>query len=156
MRDTPDTHSNNDQPRCLLAFDFGTGQIGVAVGQTLTNSANPLAVLKARDGIPNWEQIEQLLSEWRPDLLLVGLPLNMDGSESDFCQRARKFARRLHGRFGLPVSMVDERLTTFAAKSQQRSQGKRPESYKQQPVDDLAAVIILQDWLSDPSMASAP
>ncbi len=156
MPDTPDTTDNPAPPRCLLAFDFGTGQIGVAVGQTLTNSANPLAVLKARDGIPNWDQIEQLLSEWRPDQLLVGLPLNMDGTESDFCQRARKFARRLHGRFGVPVSMVDERLSTFAAKGRQQSQGKHRGSYKQQPVDDLAAVIILQDWLSDPSTATAP
>lgn len=80
----------------------------------------------------------------------------MDGTESDFCQRARKFARRLHGRFGLPVSMVDERLSTFAAKGQLQSQGKRSSSYKQNPVDDLAAVIILQDWLSDPAIATAP
>lgn len=156
MPGTPDTTDNPSRPRCLLAFDFGTGQIGVAVGQTLTNSANPLAVLKARDGIPNWKHIEQLLSEWRPDQILVGLPLNMDGTESDFCQRARKFARRLHGRFGLPVSMVDERLSTFAAKGQLQSQGKRSSNYKQNPVDDLAAVIILQDWLSDPSIATAP
>ncbi|KKK61015.1 hypothetical protein LCGC14_3018540, partial [marine sediment metagenome] len=65
----------------LLAFDFGTRQIGVAVGQTLSGSANPLTVLKARDGIPDWTQIASLLEEWKPDRLLVGLPLNMDGSE---------------------------------------------------------------------------
>ena len=156
MLATPDATSATRQPRSLLAFDFGTSQIGVAVGQTLTNTANPLTVLKARDGIPNWQQIEQLLSEWQPDQLLVGLPLNMDGSESEFCQRARKFARRLHGRFGIPVGMMDERLTTFAAKEQQQSQGKRPTSYRQQPVDDLAAVIILESWFSDPTAAISP
>ncbi|WP_461481694.1 Holliday junction resolvase RuvX [Porticoccus sp.] len=153
---TPDATPPIRQPRSLLAFDFGTGQIGVAVGQTLTHTANPLAVLKARDGIPDWQQIGQLLSEWQPDQLLVGLPLNMDGSESDFCQRARKFARRLHGRFGIAVLMVDERLTTFAAKGQQRDQGKRPASYRRQPVDDLAAAMILETWFSDPSAALAP
>lgn len=156
MPDMPDATALEKPPRSLLAFDFGTGQIGVAVGQTITHTANPLAVLKARDGIPNWEEIATLLEEWRPDLLLVGLPLNMDGSESDFCARARKFARRLHGRFGLPVSMVDERLTTFAAKGQRREQGEHATSYRQQPVDDLAAVIILESWFSDPAAALAP
>ncbi|WP_461516941.1 Holliday junction resolvase RuvX [Porticoccus sp.] len=156
MPATPDATPAARQPRSLLAFDFGTGQIGVAVGQTLTNTANPLTVLKARDGIPSWQQIEQLLLEWQPDQLLVGLPLNMDGSESEFCQRARKFARRLHGRFGISVVMVDERLTTFEAKGHQHAQGKRATSYRQQPVDDLAAVIILETWLSDPSAAVSP
>ncbi len=156
MPATPDVKPATRQPRSLLAFDFGTGQIGVAIGQTLTNTANPLTVLKARDGIPSWQQIEQLLLEWQPDQLLVGLPLNMDGSESEFCQRARKFARRLHGRFGISVAMVDERLTTFEAKGHQQAQGKRATSYRQQPVDDLAAVIILETWLSDPSAAISP
>ena len=83
----------------------------------------------------------------------MGLPLNMDGTESEFCARARKFARRLHGRFGLQVQMVDERLSTFEAKQQQ---GKDVTSYRDQPVDDLAAVIILQTWLSDPALAIEP
>lgn len=135
-----------------LAFDFGVGQIGVAVGQTLTGSATPLTVLKARDGRPDWSQIESLLADWRPHLLLVGLPLNMDGTESDFCARARKFARRLHGRFGLEVKMVDERLTTREAKSRA---GYR-ESYRTQPVDNLAAQILLESWLNDPAGASDP
>lgn len=151
---TPDNSSK--AVRSLLAFDYGSGQIGVAIGQTLTHTANPLAVLKARDGIPDWLQIEKLLSEWRPDQLLVGLPLNMDGSESDFCQRARKFARRLHGRFGIPVGMVDERLSTFAAKGERLAQGRHSGNYRQQPVDDLAAVIILETWFSDPGATKAP
>ncbi|MDX2464145.1 MAG: Holliday junction resolvase RuvX [Porticoccus sp.] len=144
-----------------LAFDFGTRQIGIAVGQTLSGTANPLTVFKARDGIPNWDQIKQLLDEWQPDQVLVGLPLNMDGSESDFCARARKFARRLHGRFGVQVKMVDERLSTFEAKHQEQQletnkRYKDERNYRDQPVDDLAAVIILQTWLSDPSIAKEP
>jgi putative pre-16S rRNA nuclease len=80
----------------------------------------------------------------------------MDGSESDFCARARKFARRLHGKFGVQVSMIDERLSTFEAKQQNRHHSKGEISYRDHPVDDLAAVIILQTWLSDPNLASPP
>ena len=137
----------------MLAFDFGTRQIGVAVGQTLAETANPLTVFKARDGIPDWGQIQKILEEWQPDQVLVGLPLNMDGTESEFCTRARKFARRLHGMFGLEVGMVDERLSTFEAKHQQN---RRVTSYRDHPVDDLAAVVILQTWLSDPALLLEP
>jgi putative pre-16S rRNA nuclease len=140
----------------ILAFDFGTRQIGVAVGQTLSGSANPLTVLKARDGIPDWTKIKGLLDEWKPDHLLVGLPLNMDGSESDFCVRTRKFARRLHGRFGLKVSMVDERLSTFEAKQLAWERNRQQGSYRDQPIDDLAATMILQSWMSDPELAIDP
>ena len=133
------------EPVTALAFDFGAKQIGVAVGQTLTKSATPLTVLRARDGQPNWDDIEKLISEWRPGLLLVGLPLNMDSSESELSVRARKFARRLHGRFGLDTLMVDERLTTREAKSRS---GIR-ESYHDDPIDNVAAQIILESWLND-------
>lgn len=152
--------SNIVKSKTVLAFDFGTRQIGVAIGQTLTNTANPLTVFKAKDGIPDWKQIKQLLEEWQPNQVLVGLPLNMDGTESEFCARARKFGRRLHGMFGLQVSMVDERLSTFEAKQQESTlrtgENRRGEkSYKEQPVDDLAAVIILQTWLSNPDCAQS-
>jgi len=133
--------------KTLLAFDFGTKTIGVAVGQTISYSANPLTELKARDGIPNWVEIEALVQEWRPNLLLVGLPLNMDGSYSDLTRRAEKFGKRLHGRLGLQVEMVDERLSSFEAKGEiiERS-GSR--DFKQQGVDALAAKLILDSWLS--------
>lgn len=135
-----------------MAFDFGLGHIGCAVGQTLTSTARPLAVLKARDGQPDWQQLAALVGEWRPNVLLVGLPLNMDGSESEFCGRARKFARRLHGRLSLPVKMVDERLSSREAKDR----GGRRDSYRKQPVDDLAAQIILETWLADPGHTLSP
>ncbi|HAW77355.1 MAG TPA: Holliday junction resolvase RuvX, partial [Alteromonas australica] len=82
--------------RTVLAFDFGTKSIGVAVGQEVTGTASPLAALKARDGIPDWQQIAALYEEWQPHLVVVGLPLNMDGSEQEMTQRAKKFANRLH------------------------------------------------------------
>ena len=89
--------------RSIMGFDYGTKSIGVAIGQELTGSARPLRSLKANDGIPNWEEIEKLIKEWQPDLLIVGLPLNMDGTDQEITVRARKFGNRLHGRFGKPV-----------------------------------------------------
>ncbi len=131
----------------MLAFDFGLVQIGVAVGNTLLRSTQPLAILRAREGIPDWQALEQLVREWQPDLLLVGDPLNMDGSDSALCERARKFARRLHGRLGLPVIMVDERLTSFEAKQVSREQGHKG-NYKRRPIDSQAAELVLQSWLN--------
>ena len=129
----------------LIAFDYGTKNIGVASGQSLTSSANSLVPLKAKDGIPDWTHIEKLLQEWQPDLVLVGLPLNMDGSESELSARARKFANRIHGRFGVKVELVDERLSSFEAKGEViRSGGSR--DYKNNPVDSIAARIILEAW----------
>lgn len=136
-------------PQRLLGFDYGTRQIGVAVGQTLTGTARPLKELRARDGVPDWEQIAALLREWQPDALVVGLPLNMDGSPSDMSTRAEKFGRRLHGRFQLPVHYIDERLSTFEAKQMLRDSGQRPPvSYRDNPVDSLAAVLLLETWLA--------
>ena len=131
--------------KSLLAFDYGTKNIGVATGQTITRSANAQAQLKARDGVPDWAQSEKLLQEWQPDLVLVGLPLNMDGSESELSTRARKFANRLHGRFGVKVELVDERLSSFEAKGEVMEQGGS-RHYKHNPVDSIAARLILESW----------
>ncbi len=134
-----------------MGFDYGTKQIGVAVGQTLTGSAEPLAELKARDGIPDWDQIGRLIAEWKPDVLVVGLPLNMDGTASDMSTRAQKFARRLEGRFHLPTYCVDERLSTFEAKQSLKDRGRMPSSFRDNPVDSLAAALLLETWLSESS-----
>jgi putative Holliday junction resolvase len=133
-------------PQRLLAFDYGLRQIGVAVGNAGLGTSQPLAILRARDGQPDWSQVEAVCAEWEPDLLLVGDPLNMDGSISELATRARKFARRLEGRFGVPVALVDERLSSFEIKQQQREAGHRG-NYRDQPIDSLAAELILQDWL---------
>lgn len=132
--------------KTLLAFDYGTKNIGVASGQTLTRSANSQTPLKAKDGIPDWAQIETLLKEWQPDLVLVGLPLNMDDSESELSVRARKFANRLHGRFGVKVELVDERLSSYEAKGEIMQRGGSRD-YKNNPVDSIAARVILESWL---------
>ena len=135
-----------------MAFDFGLRQIGVAVGNAQFGTSQPLAVQRARDGQPDWDAVAALVSEWQPDLLLVGDPLNMDGSDSELCQRARRFGQRLHGRLGLPVEMVDERLTSFEAKQASSERGHSGD-YKRQPVDSLAAQLILDTWLSEQGAA---
>ncbi|WP_043319723.1 Holliday junction resolvase RuvX [Microbulbifer sp. HZ11] len=134
------------KPISALAFDFGTSSIGLAYGQSLTGSARELDPLPAKDGKPDWDRVQRIIDEWKPKILVVGLPLNMDGSESDFGARARKFGQRLHGRLGLPVAYADERLSTRAAKDEARERGHRGD-YANQPVDSIAARIFLEDWL---------
>lgn len=129
----------------VLAFDYGLKNIGVAVGEIRFASASELKPFKARDGVPNWPDIEALLREWQPKIVLVGKPLNMDGSDSELSQRAQKFANRLHGRFGVQIAMVDERLTTREAKAQARQRNHRGD-YGNNPVDSIAARIILESW----------
>lgn len=136
----------SEKPITALAFDFGTSSIGLAYGQSLTGSARELDPLAAKDGKPDWNRVQRIVSEWQPKVLLVGLPLNMDGTESDFCLRTRKFGQRLHGRLGLPVEYADERLSTRAAKEEARERGHRG-NYANQPVDSIAARIFLEDWL---------
>lgn len=130
-----------------MAFDYGLRQIGVATGNSLLGTTQSLPILKAKDGIPDWPTLTALVKEWQPDLLVVGEPLNMDGSASELSERANKFGRRLHGRLNLPVEMVDERLSSFEAKQQSRERGHRGD-YNKEPIDSLAAELILQTWLS--------
>jgi putative Holliday junction resolvase len=134
--------------KTLLAFDYGTKNIGVATGQTITSSANSLPPLKAKDGVPDWAKVEKLILDWKPDLVLIGLPLNMDESESELSVRARKFANRIQGRFGVKIEMVDERLTSFEAKGEVMSRGGSRD-YKNNPVDSIAARLILEGWLQN-------
>lgn len=133
--------------RTILGFDFGMKNIGVAVGQELTYTANPLSVIKARDGIPNWDDIEKLLQQWKPQLLIVGLPLNMDGSEQEMTAAARRFGNRLNARFKLPVDWQDERLSTFEALDQLGINSKM-QSNTRGDVDRISAQLILQSWLN--------
>ncbi len=132
---------------CVLAVDLGTQRIGIAVGQSVTGTAAPLAALKANDGVPNWDRIAALLKEWQPHLLLVGLPLNMDGSASEMSARAKKFANRLHGRFGLPVKLWDERLSSFEARGEMLARGIT--NFKDGKVDSLSACLILEGWFAN-------
>ena len=132
----------------LLAFDFGHRRIGVAVGQTLTGSANALAVVAVANK-PDWHTISEIISEWKPAALVVGLPLAADGGETDMSEDARRFGRQLEGRFGVSVWFEDERLTSFSAEQrfvEARARGgmRRKDATQK---DALAAQIILENWL---------
>ena len=132
-------------PLTALAFDFGLVKIGVAAGQSLLGTAQALAPLKARDGAPQWEQVEALLKEWKPQVLVVGLPLNMDDTDNDITVRARRFANGLTGRFNLPHVLWDERLSTREAKEIAFEHGHRG-NFHEAPVDSFAAQLILESW----------
>jgi putative holliday junction resolvase len=134
-------------PGYVLAFDFGLRHIGVAAGQTVTGTASPVTTLRAVQGRPDWRAVGKLVSSWTPLRLLVGLPLNMDGSDSEMSQRAAAFAEKLERRTGVPVTLVDERLTTREARERLRNaRGRRTGTGHAQ-----AAVLIAETWLGEPS-----
>ncbi len=135
--------------RTLLSFDFGKKRIGVAVGQTLTSTSSPVDTVKAVDGKPDWEAISLLIAKWAPDALVVGLPLNMDGTEHDMSQAARRFSNQLHGRFNLPVYLVDERLTSVNATAiLNENASRKKHRRKKGNIDKIAAQLILETWFS--------
>ena len=131
----------------LLAFDFGTKSIGVAVGQRITGTARPLTALKANDGTPDWNLIERLLKEWQPDDVIVGLPLNMDGTEGERARKSRKLAKTVEIWSGLPVRMWDERQTTCAAADLLDESGTFGAKRKS-ILDSVSATVILDDYLA--------
>ena len=126
----------------VLAFDFGLRRIGVAWGRRGGAGARPLPVLPARDGVPDWPQLERMVAQWQPDALLIGLPYNMDGSDNDILRRARKFGNRMHGRLHLPCFGIDERLSSVEAREQIFS------GTAEGAVDSIAACLILDSWFA--------
>jgi putative holliday junction resolvase len=131
--------------RTVLGFDFGTKYIGVGVGQELTGTASPLGSIKAKDGIPNQEQLHKFFKEWQPNLIVVGLPLNMDGTNQNVTFAAKKFGNRLANQFKLPVEFVDERLTTADAKEQLFAQGGY-RNLKKDNIDAESARLIIESF----------
>lgn len=135
-------------PDLILGFDFGLKHIGVAVGQSYTGTAQPITSLSAQNGIPNWVEIKKLLDTWKPKLLVIGLPLNMDGSDQPITAYARKFAEELHQRFNLPIHLMDERLSTKEARAHLFEQGGY-KALKKKSIDSLSAQLILESWLAE-------
>lgn len=129
----------------ILAFDFGLKWIGVASGQTITASATPLTTLGANNGKVDDQSLLQLVNEWQPTLLLVGLPLNMDDTENPISKKARKFAQHLETLCGVPVELVDERLSSREAADRR---GKRRTGKADDPSHAEAAVVIAETWLN--------
>ena len=137
----PDLNS----PQLIIAFDFGTQKMGMAVGSSLIESATPLALFPMKDGIPNWDELLKIVKQHQPNLFLVGLPLNMDDSESELSTRARKFARRIRHQTNIETLMVDERLTTREARDElehYQAQGRA----KKLAADSIAAALFIESW----------
>ena len=130
-----------------IGFDFGLSRIGVATGQTLTQTASPLMALPAKNGAPQWEDIEKLLAEWKPDIVVVGLPLHGDGTMSDMAERAKKFGQRIHGRFGVQVAFIDEYYSTREAREHLIYKGRAGD--QDGKLDATAASVILERWLGE-------
>ena len=141
----PDLNS----PQLIIAFDFGTQKTGMAVGSSMIESATPLALFPMKDGIPNWDELLEIIKQHQPNLFLVGLPLNMDDSESELSTRARKFARRLRHQTNIETLMVDERLTTREARDEldhYHAQGRA----KKLAADSIAAALFIESWYRNP------
>ena len=134
--------------KTYIAFDYGLNHIGVAVGQSITLSARPLAALKANQGVPQWPQVKSLIDQWQPSELVVGLPLNMDGTEQPITQRVKKFSRQLEGRFNLKVLLCDERLSTVDAKAQIFEEKGYRGLKNKGDIDAKSAAVILESWLA--------
>jgi putative Holliday junction resolvase len=128
----------------LLGFDYGTRKIGVAVGQTVTGTATALETLHLVNHKPDWKRIQDLINEWQPQALVVGMPLDVDDSETDATQPALRFSRQLEGRFHLKVYLADERYSSFEARDRLGQNPRLMENY-----DAVAAKLILETWLNE-------
>jgi len=136
------------QHATVLAFDFGTRRIGVAVGNTVVRIAHPLITIVGEANAPRFAAIDALVAQWEPGALLVGRPLNEDGTTQEMTARAERFARQLGGRYGLPVMLADERFTSRAAATTLREAGVRVRG-RLAAKDEVAAQLILQSWLDE-------
>lgn len=124
----------------LLCFDCGKKRIGIAVGQTITTTATALEIIKTINTKPDWESITRLIKEWSPDRLIVGKPLQLDGSRQEMTDIAERFSRQLEGRYHIPVEMMEEQLSSYEARRELKS------TYE---LDAVAARLILETWLGE-------
>ena len=140
--------NKTEQGSTFLAFDFGLKRIGVAVGQSITRTASPLAIIKAQNGIPHWEEITKLIEKWQPKALIVGVPVKFDGTNQEMTKHTRDFAAQLHGRYHLPTHEIDERLTTKSAREEIYEKGGY-KALRKEPIDSIAAKLILEAWMRE-------
>lgn len=145
MHPTRNSKLETQRTGTVLAFDFGLKRIGVAVGEAALRQAHALTTVEAESNEARFAAIARLIEEWRPVLLVVGLPLALDGAEHELTARCRRFANQLRGRFALPVDLADERLTSVAADAQLREAGLDWKKRKDK-IDALAAQIMLQGY----------
>ena len=142
--------------RTLLGFDFGKKRIGIAIAQEVTGTARPLVTVTAVKHKPDWDSISKIIAEWQPDLLVVGLPLHMDGTEQEMTQAARRFSNQLNGRYQIPIALMDERLSSDEAESilSEQTYSKSGSVFRgsmfpdKAQIDMISAQLILQSWMS--------
>ena len=135
---------DQEKPLHVMAFDFGLKRTGVAMGQSLIQTSQGLETLAMKNEQPHWDVVVSLIEKWCPDLLLVGLPLAIDGAETVMSTKARQFARRLHGRMGIKTIVWDERFSSYQAKHEQPAS-----NYRQHSIDSLAAQYVLASWFNN-------
>lgn len=122
--------------------------MGMAVGQTITSTASPLPVIRAKQGEPDWDQLDEVVRQWKPAAIIVGMPYNMDGTENDMTEKAETFREKLQEKYQLPCHGMDERLSTREARniSRENAQVARKKFDERGDVDSLAAQLILESW----------
>jgi len=125
----------------IIGFDFGLKRIGVAIGQTITQTASPEAIVASKDGKPDWSHITKLFEKWQPTAIVVGLPMRLNGEPQALTQPARKFGQRLNGRYQRPLFFIEEQLSSIEAENRTRQASAKTH------IDDHAAQIILENWL---------
>ena len=151
MSDTAERHlSGKRQPQSLFAIDYGTRKLGIASGQSLTRTAMGIAVLPVKHGEPDWQALDKLVNEWKPQAFVIGMPFNMDGSENSMTARVHAFMLALNTRYDLPCHSLDERLSTREAREISRTNasllGKRYNERTE--VDAMAAQLLLESWFA--------
>ena len=147
----------SSRPKIVLAFDFGLRRIGVACGDSVSRNTSALETVPAGPKGPRWELIAAMMRDWQPDMAVVGLPYNVDGSENDMTGAARSFAAELARRFGVEVVMVDERYSSLEAASRlqaARESGLRRRRVAKSDVDAAAARVILERWFTEKTGSS--
>ena len=150
---------NTPAARTVLSFDYGLRRIGVAVGNTLTGTAEPLATIAAQDGEPDWRAIGRCIADWRPAAMVVGVPYNMTGQAAALTTAALRFADDLGERYGIEVHRVDERLSSREAEDdlrERRRSGAKTRRVQRGEVDREAARLLLLQWLRAQPGPAAP
>ncbi len=150
----------------ILAIDFGFSKMGLAIGNIQMKSSTALGILRAKNGVPIWDDLDKVIHQWKPKMLLIGYPINMDGTESTMSKLVEEFAESLNNRYSIDYELIDERLSSFEAKGiligqyhlnntfnrkrqKKQKKQKRQKKYNLQEVDSIAASILLDNWFSN-------
>lgn len=131
----------------VMGIDYGLKRIGIATGQTITSSASPITTLNQIDGSPDWPALGQLIAQWRPQALIVGMPYHVDGTENEMTKIVAAFCLELEQRFALPVYTINEALSSYEAEAMLKKNTKIGKHNKHE-IDKMAAAIIVQNWLN--------